>query len=61
MSQRVVKADWRGDGFYYLPEDLEWVCEPSNDDPGIATPKAGAIPRNKDGSPIAAEELWQEG
>jgi hypothetical protein len=52
---KVRKADFFGDGFYYTPEDLEWWSEPKGDDPGITRPKNGAIPRNKDGVPIAEE------
>lgn len=49
---RVYKADWRGDDFYYTPQDLEWVDEEKT----ITTPKQGAIPRNKNGDPIVFGE-----
>jgi hypothetical protein len=45
-------ADWRGDDFYYTHEDLEWEVEPTDLDPGITTPKSGAIPRDIDGHPM---------
>jgi hypothetical protein len=56
VRSRLVRADWRGDDAYYVPEDLEQVCQlddrdPDDQDPGVTTPKAGALPYTKDGYP----------
>ena len=37
-TRRLSRADWRGEGDYYLPEHLEGVCEPNGEDPGTRTP-----------------------
>ncbi len=52
----VYQADWRGEGHFYTNEDLEWAVEPTDDDPGVTTPKAGAVPRFADGMPVAKDE-----
>jgi hypothetical protein len=38
----VGRADT--DGVYYRNQDLQWVCEPTFDDPGVTEPKPGAVP-----------------
>ena len=38
---QIVKTDT--DGMYYRNEDTEWLVQPTDDDPGILAPKAGAI------------------
>ena len=38
----VCRADT--DNEYYRNEDLEWVCTPTTDDPGVTGPKSGATP-----------------
>jgi hypothetical protein len=50
--KRLVRADWHGEDVYYLPEHLEWVCVPTDEDPGVSTPKPGALPYFKDGLPV---------
>lgn len=50
----VFKADT--DDKYYRREDLQWACEPSDDDPGISEPKPGAVPRDREtGEPLEEE------
>jgi len=56
QMKSLSMADWRGDGAYYLPEDLEWAVEPSNVDAGVTTPKVGAVPRDQHGHPIVCDE-----
>ena len=46
-KREVGQADT--DNEYYLVNDLDWINEPSEDDPGILGPKPGAIRRDKDG------------
>lgn len=49
---RLHQADWRGDGFFYLPEDLEWAVEPTSEDPGVNEPKPNATPYTREGYPV---------
>jgi hypothetical protein len=32
------------DGLVYWVKDVEWICVPTEDDPGVLRPKDGAIP-----------------
>ncbi len=43
---KVTQSDT--DDEYYLTEDLEWLCKPSEDDPGILAPKTGAVPVDRE-------------
>lgn len=41
-NKKTVRADT--DGLYYYIEDTEWICWPTDDDPGWLGPKFGAVP-----------------
>jgi hypothetical protein len=52
---KVTKTDQTGDNNYYALHDVYWAVEPTDDDPGICLPKAGAVPRDKFGTPFEDE------
>lgn len=49
---RVFQVDSRGGQHYYLPDDICWLVEPTEDDAGVTSPIDGAIPRDKYGKAV---------
>jgi hypothetical protein len=42
LGCEVSKSDT--DGEYYRARDLKWVCEPTDEDPGVTEAIPGAVP-----------------